>query len=258
MAAKRRPTARYRPGSGQALIAPGLLKRPTPPTSPPPGSYDPAIDAQVGQTNRGLGDYLSDHIRDFGEPGTALGGRTGEDYTLGKAGIERGAGRSLVDLLTGRTRAQEDYGQSIAGLDRSFAQQGAAQTQTARAAGVQRGGALAQAMAKRNENKAIARQPIDTGFARFNQDSSQAETRLNEDKGLALGDLDRGFLRGTDDAGIALARAQRENTQFGLDANAQRFYQANLPLGGAPAPAAKPRTSKVKRRPTRGTNRGVR
>ena len=89
-------------------------------------------------------------------------------------------------------------------------------------------------MAKRNENKAIARQPIDTGFARFNQDSSQAETRLNEDKGLALGDLDRGFLRGTDDAAIGLARAGRENTQFGLDANAQRFYQANVPLGGAP------------------------
>ena len=95
MATKRRPTARYRPGSGQALIAPTPRKPLTAATSPPPGSYDPAIDAQVGQTNRGFADYLSDYIRDVGEPGTALGGRTGEDYLLGKA-RDRARRRSLA------------------------------------------------------------------------------------------------------------------------------------------------------------------
>lgn len=208
-----------------------LVRNPAPVmTSPPPGSYDPAIDAQVGQSSRGLGDLLSDYVRDYGEPGTALGGRAGEDFTPEREGIERSSGRSLADLLSARSRAGEDHGTAIAGVRRSFAQLGAAQGQTARAAGVQRGGALAQALAKRQGNEAIARQPIDTGFARFNTDSTLAEGRLGEDKGLALADLQRGYLRGVDDAGTGLARAQRENSQFGLDANASRFYQANLPI----------------------------
>jgi hypothetical protein len=214
--------------------------QPTVQTSPPPGTYDPAIDAQVGQANRGLGDYLQDYIRDFGEPGTALGGRSGEDLTLGKQDVERGYGRSLTDLLTNRSRAGEDYGRAVEGLNRNFAQLGAAQTQAARAAGVQRGGALAQALAKRAENKRIAREPIDTNFSRFNADSAQAQGRLGEDRGLALGALDRGFLRGTDDAANALARAQRENKQFGLDATAQKFYQADIPLPLPDAAAASP------------------
>lgn len=237
-------------------------------TSPPPGTYDPAIDAQVGQAGRGLGDLLSDYVRDYGEPGTALGGRSGEDYGLGKANVQRGldqgleditrmSGRSLADLLQARTRGGEDYAQNIAGLQRGFAQLGAAQGQTARAAGVQRGGALAQALAKRTENEAIARAPIDTGFARFNADSGTAESRLSEDtirstsrlrEGAAtdFGALDRGLLRGTEDAATQLARARRENTQFGLDANAARFYQANIPLPGPKPVAAKPAPKKRK------------
>lgn len=243
-------------------------------TSPPPGTYDPAIDAQVGQAGRGLGDLLSDYVRDYGEPGAALGGRAGEDYGIGRANAQRGvgwgledinrgsdraiadleraSGRSLADLLRRRGRAGEDYRENIAGVQRGFAQLGAAQSQTARAAGVQRGGALAQALAKRKANEEIARKPIDTGFERFDWDSRQAESRLGEDTALGrsrIGEdrdrgvsrlnagaqedfaaLDRGLLRGTEDAASQLARAGRENTQFGLDANAQRFYQANIPL----------------------------
>ena len=244
------PTARVKAGRKPA-------PKPKPITSPPPGSYDPAIDAQVGQVNRGLADLLNDYVRDYGEPGTALGGRMGEDYGLGVQGVERdygrgvqdvelGYSRNVADLLRSRGRAGEDYGQSIAGLERNFAQLGSAQTQTARAAGVQRGGALAQALAKRAANKAIARQPIDTSFARFNEDSALTEGRLGEDRGLnlgrlgenrgvALGGLQTSLLRGTEDAATQLARAQRENAQFGLDATTQKFFQANMPLN----PAAK-------------------
>lgn len=278
----------------------GLVRRRTPieselarllgvPTSPPPGTYDPAIDAQVGQAGRGLSDLLSDYIRDYGEPGTALGGRAGQDYGIGREGVERnlgwgledvnrgadrsladlqrGSGRTLADLLRDRGRAGEDYGENIAGLQRGFAQLGAAQAQAARAAGVQGGGALAQALAKRQANEAIARKPIDTGYQRFGADSAQAEGRVREDTALGesrIGEdrtratgrlqagasadfaaLDRGLLRGTEDAATQLARARRENTQFGLDANAARFYQANIPLPGPPKAAA---VAKPKRR----------
>lgn len=241
-------TARSRFYTGLARRAREREQRPL--TSPPPGTYDPAIDAQVGQANRGLADLLVDYTRDYGEPGTALGGRAGEDLQLGKADVERGYGRSLADLLTGRSRGAEDYGRSVQTLDRNFARLGSAQTQAARAAGVQRGGALAQALAKRAENKAIERQPLDTNFARFNQDSALAQGRLGEDRGLALGGLDRGFLRGADDANTTLARAQRENAQFGLDANAQRFYQADVPLP-LPSQAVSPATGGATPRPRR-------
>lgn len=259
---------------------PVALKRPTPPkapakwtapTSPPPGKYDPAIDAQVAQTGRGLQDLLSDYVRDYGEPGTALGGRTGEDYGLGKQraftslsqglqDVGRGSEQSLADLLTARTRAGEDYASNIAGVQRGFAQLGAQQGQAARAAGVQRGGALAQALAKRTSNEAIARAPIDTGYQRFGEDSALAESRLGENQRLAeqrlwqgatdtRGALDRGYLRAGEDAATQLARAGREAAQFGLDANAQRLYQANTILPGPPKPVApKKKKSSVMRR----------
>lgn len=242
--------------------------------SPPPGTYDPAIDAQVGQANRGLGDLLSSYIRDYGEPGTALGGRAGEDYATGKEGIQRGfdygvadvnksSGRALTDLLTNRDRAGADYKTGVEGLHRNFAELGAAQTQTARAAGVQRGGALSQALAKRTANEAIARQPMDTGFQRFGQDSQLQQGRIGDDREQALNRLqagaktdfaalDRGLLRGTEDAAFQLGTAGRENTQFGLDANAQRLYQANIPLPGPTpvAPASTRPAVPTRRRPT--------
>jgi hypothetical protein len=248
----------YRPGPGGSAGWPKKKAKPRVQTSPPPGSYDPAIDAQVGQTQRGLADLLVDYTRDYGEPGTALGGRAGEDYGLGVAGVERDYGRSIADLMRNRGRAGEDYGQQIAGLQRSFAQLGSQQTQAARAAGVQRGGALAQALAKRNANQAIARQPLDTSFARFNEDSALDEGRLGENRGVALGGLRTGLLRGTEDAATQLARAQRENAQFGLDATAQKFFQANLPINEVPEQPALPATRRrpvVRPRNTLGTNR---
>jgi hypothetical protein len=241
-------------------------------TSPPPGTYDPAIDAQVAQTGRGLQDVLDDYVRNYGELGTALGGRAGEDFGLGKQrayqslsqGLEDvnvGAGRNLADLLTARTRAGEDYQTNIAGVQRGFAQQGAQQTQAARAAGVQRGGALAQALAKRTENEAIARQPIDTGYQRFTADSALAEQRLGENQTQSVGrlkqaaldtgaDLNRGYLRGGEDALDALKRAGREAVYFGLDANKQRLYQANIPLPGPGKTAAQIAAANKKRKPT--------
>lgn len=243
-------------------------------TSPPPGTYDPAIDAQVGQSDRGLQDLLSAYIANYGEPGTQLGGRAGEDFQTGQANIQRNlgygladvnqgadrsladlqrsSGRSLADLLTNRGRAGQDYASNVEGLHRNFAQLGEAQTQAARAAGVQRGGALAQALAKRQANEAIDRKPMDTGFARFNQDSQLQQGRLGEDTALGtsrigedrttglsrlnagatadLSSLRTGYVRGAEDANTQLGIAGREANQFGLDANAQRFYQANVPL----------------------------
>lgn len=235
-------------GRGRAVGAPSTRPVSLAPTAPPPGSYDPAIDAQVGQAQRGYQDLFSDYLRDFGEPGTALGGRRGEDFTLGREDVERNYGRSLTDLLTGRTRTTQNYQRGVEGLERNYAQLGASQTQAARSAGVARGGALAQALAKRTANKAIQRSDIDLQQNRAMEDSGLAESRLGENRGLALGSLSRGYLRDVDDGAVGLGRAGRENTQFGLDATAQRFYQANLPLPGGEPPEQRPRQRPAQRR----------
>ena len=168
--------------------------------------------------------------------------------------------------MRNRARGGEDYNFRIADLQRSFAQQGAAQSQAGRAAGAQRGGFLAQALAKRQANEALQRQPIDTGFARFNADSALSEGRLGENRDVALGGLKTGLLRGTEDSATQLARAQRENAQFGLDATVQKFFQANMPINVVPEEpeerrgSRRPATARRAPRPrnTLGTNRGPR
>lgn len=253
-------------------------------SSPPPSFYDPSIDASVAATNRGFGDLFSDTVRDFGEPGTAFGGRQGEDFLVGRGRLDRnkgfeladamrgfgrssedlqsqsesltrGFGRSFADLLSDRQRGQEDYGTSIQGLDRNYQRLGDSQTQAARSAGIVRGGALAASQNRRDSNKAIDRQPIDTGFQRFLSDSTLSEQRLREDQAAAqqalarsasrLGedsgsaqqrinagygdqfrDLDTSYSRGGEDSAQGLARALREALQFSVDADSLRAAQA--------------------------------
>lgn len=231
------------------------------PTSPPPGSYDPSIDAQIGQSSRGLQDLLGSYITNFGEPGTALGGRAGADLATGQGRIAEQlangsqdlnttSGRTLADLLTASTRAGEDHTTQVADLGRQYARLGDAQRQSAESAGVGGGGALAQALAKRTENEAHDQAPIDTAFSRSAADNASQVARTNEDTATGLSRLQTGASeqgadlvtnasRQSQDALTGLLSAQRENTNFGLDANNQKLFQANQPLaGGAPAPFA--------------------
>lgn len=247
--------------------------------SPPPGSYDPNLDAELAATQRGFVDTTSDVER--------AGGRASNDYAIGQGDIgrqrdqgladllrrrtrgaedfaaqgqdlQRGYGRSLADLLTSRARAGEDYGRSVAGLQRSYSQLGDTQRQRAQQSGTARGGALAQALAKRTANQAWDRAPIDQGYQRFGADSAQRQGRLNEDLQLgqgriktaqdrfnqdygaggwaeqrlnegadqSLGRLGLQFQRGNEDRGVTLDRARRELGFFGQDVNANRFFQA--------------------------------
>ena len=219
------------------------------PQRPPPGTYDPAIDAQVRAGGRGYGDMQED----FG----INKGRAQDDFLIGKGELEKALGRELADL--GRQRgeshadyerrkqqASEDYGSSLAGLQRSYDQRAGVQTEQATQAGVQAGGALQQALQKRMANQALDKAPIDTNFQRFNQEADLGEQRqqqeyeilagqgdsggrLREDAASQIGRLGLGLDRAFGDQGdqtIALARAGRENTELGTDAAAQRWYQS--------------------------------
>lgn len=214
--------------------------RPYQPPPPPAGSYDPALDAQLGAARRGYEDLQQDT--------STADLRAGVDYGLDRGDIERtsarsladldlGHGRGLTDLGTARTRGMEDYGQQIAMLNRSYQQLARRQAEGARVSGVLSGGLALQSAAKRAENQAIERQPLDTSYSRFMSDNDLARGRLDqdwttqrgrvgEDTDQAYGRLALGYERGGQDRTTQLARAGRENTQFGLDVNSQELYQA--------------------------------
>lgn len=296
-AIRRDPDTRRR---GTVTTRPGGLSAPL---SPPVGYYDPSIDAQVGAAGRGLLDLQQDigtqNVRDtvdYGVQRDAIGrsfDRGVEDLGTQRAGVQRGYdrgvqdenlgyGRGLTDLQTSRSRGDEDYQRSVQMLTRQYGQLAGAQRQAQSRAGVVRGGAMLQAAAKRTENQAIDRQPLDTNYQRFTSDNTLAQGRLGEDHTRILGrlgeDRDTAFA-GLDTAGRRLGedrdlglgalalemappdasnpfggrrfqdrttqvtRAGRENTQFGLDAETQRQYQA-AGMNWVP-----PTTSKPKRRP---------
>ncbi len=154
------------------------------------------LDAQRDAATRGLGDVRQD---------TALAGtRAAADFQFGQDDVNRQTGR-----------AEEEYRTNTAMLGRQFDILAGRQQEQAAGAGVLGGGALLQAAAKRQANQALAQQGLDTGIA-----------RVREDRDVGIGKLGVDFNRGLADRTTGLARAEREDTAFGLDTAGQRAYQA--------------------------------
>lgn len=162
----------------------------------PAGYYDPALDAAAGAAHRGYEDMQYD--------ATLQGTRLGTDLQLGQEQIAQGAVRTGQDI---------DRQQSV--LNRAYSQQGNRQRQQINAAGVGAGGASLQAAAKRAQNQAFDEVPLSTATTRAGEDAIEATKRL----GL-------GYERQTQDIGIDLARAGREDTQFGVDTESEKAFSA--------------------------------
>jgi hypothetical protein len=180
-----------------------------PPSRPPPGTYDPSLDANERAAERGLLDLTQDTER--------AGSRAYTDVFDDEVG-------ALAELARRDTAAEEDYTRNVGQLARNYGILGGQQTQSARAAGV-RGGALAQAAAKRTANMAWERAPIDTGIARYRTESGVQRDRIGLD-----------FQRGEEDRGLNLGRAGRELGFFRTDTGEQRWFQAKQ--SGAELPTA--------------------
>lgn len=191
---------------------------------PPPGLYDPALDAAQGATQRGFDDYRDDVLRDFGEGYS--GGRVGRDYQLAREDLQRGRTRGFFDLNRTLGRGREDYSRAVTGLGRDYQRLGRRQAEGARRSGIVGGGLGAVSARVRSANQAWDRQPLDTGFKRLDQDVRTDRGRLVEDTDLGLGRLALGYGRQVEDAKTGLYRAGRENEQFGLDTNASRVFAA--------------------------------
>lgn len=193
--------------SGSLPVRNGIIQYPTAPPAPPPsGYYDPALPAQLGQSQRGLFDLRQD---------TELGdARAAQDYTFGMEG-----------LGTQRDRGYQDVDRQVSVLQRGYQQLARRQSEGNRVAGVMSPGMLAKQMQIRAANEAFERQPLDV-----------ARTRIGEDYNTGAGRLGVDYARGGFDRGTALTRAEREGSQFGLDIGEQMRYQATG-AGWVPPPA---------------------
>lgn len=213
---KQNPGAKL-PSTGFAPNVGGFTPFSTP-DRPPPGTYDPSLDAQLAASGRGLGDLQMD---------TGIANqRAQDDYTLQSGELQKRLDAALADAATGRSRQHQGYEDALAGLDRSYSQLGQHQAGAANQAGVYSGGALQQALQKRMANEAIDRKPLDQNEAAQLADYNTNVGRLNQGFATDSGQLSLGLQRGTDDRANTLGRAGRENTQFGVDIGAQRWYQA--------------------------------
>lgn len=207
----------YKPPNGLAPNVGGF----TPfamPERPPPGTYDPALDAQERAGDRGYGDLVAD---------TELGNeRAQDDFLTRKSSFQRELERTLHDLGLTRTRQQADYGRAVGDLQQGYRNLGVRQTEQAAGSGMLRGGALQQATQKRTLNEAHDRVPLDQHIARALEDIATNEKRAREGYDVNLGAATLDLDRGTTDRRTALERGGRENTQFGTDIGEQRWFQA--------------------------------
>lgn len=179
------------------------------PTGPPPGTYDPGLDAQLSSAQRGLGALQSD---------TAMQDtRAASDYALAQSGI-----------ATQRAQASQNRNLATMNLQRNTQNLGDVQATKMAAAGLQQGDGtgLAAAMA-RSGNQVRAQAPIDLSLQRTNQ---SLDTRL--------GQLGVNYQRGVQDRQSALARAQQENTFYGQDVNQAKIFQSTQ--SGLYVPPVKP------------------
>jgi hypothetical protein len=237
---------------------PAKPKKPKGTPNPPPGSYDPNLDSELGRSKRGLEDLLSDigggtgsdplgiqRVRAQDDLATAYGevgqarARAGYDYDTATGNVETGYQRNLSDLLKAREQGTQDYGTNIAGVQRGYQNLGT--------------------------NEAIDRAPIDTAYGRFIDQSNLTQGRLGEDKQRNLAELLRSYTRGDQDLttqgekmGLAfqrqdtdwatqVQRGKREAGAFAgdiLNAKVAQFVannpDANLPYTALPKPPKAP------------------
>lgn len=195
--------------AGQArLVGAGVHAfRPYQPPPVPSGSYDPSLDAQLGQSKRGLGDLRADT--------ETANTRDTVDYSTMQGDVTQQRDRTLADLNS-----------QLEAVGRSYTRLGGRQTEGANAAGLLGGGALLQAAQKRAANEAIDRKPINTAMTRTTADAAEQLQKLALDYAPASADNPLGGRR-FQDRTTALTRAQREGSQFGIDVNNQKLYQAS-------------------------------
>lgn len=221
-------------------------------------SYDPSIEAERRAQQRGLKDILKDTHRARVYAGQDLSQKQadiGRTQSRGLQDINTEYTQGVQDITRRQTRGSEDFTTQLDNLVRGFQQKGQQQTQVANAAGVNDASTAAAAAARRAENLAVARQPIDTGRQRLAEDTATAFGRLTGQTGLAtsrLGeDVTRDYSLAKQDHSrtirdllTKLRRAKREQQIGNLDLIQQEIYNARQNKPGAFTTTGAPKKKK--------------
>jgi hypothetical protein len=210
------------------------------PERPPPGTYDPALDAQEGQAVRGYGDLVSDTQRNRRY--------TSEDYQRAVGDTNYQANNQLTDLKTagvretqgynfGQQYRTEDFNAATGERQRQYGLLGQRQGSEIAASGLSGSGAGVLAARIRAANQGREQGLAATDYNRASgqaaiahwqalQDSQVSQGRVEHARTKSLGDLGIQVGRTRQGYTTTLGRASRELNQFKVDTNRSRFYEA--------------------------------
>lgn len=208
-----------------------------PPTSPPPGTYDPSLDFQGENQALGFQYAQQDLPQNFG--------RAYQDFHEAFNQASQKHLANLGALGQALSRANTDYSTNTQALGTSYANLGTAQAEKARAAGVASGGAALQSAQKRQANQSTDQGKLDQAIQRFHEDNSLATGQENQSwqslVGALSGDtpeqqimadpsqygsLGQAYGRRLQDLTTGGDRAQAENALFTDQLNRAKTYSA--------------------------------
>jgi hypothetical protein len=208
-------------------------------------TFDPSIEAERRAAARGLLDTRQDTRRQLRQ------GR--QDYRTSRRDIRVQKRRGIKDIRTGRRqgmqdfatqltrglediafkrqdtirsaqRGQQDFAIQLHNLVRNFNTLGGQQAQAANASGLYGDGTAQAAAQQRSKNLAVARQPIDVGMQRLQQDETTQLSRLGTETGRLEEDVGRGAHRLLSSSRLQ-ARRLRGDTRHDLRLNRQDFHR---------------------------------
>jgi hypothetical protein len=209
---------------------------------PPPGSYDPALDASGRASNRGITDLKQDIGYDkSGAPTGTQSKRAYDDWLLAQNRVNYQTGNTLGDILRQRGYEGQDYGTATGNLQRNYTNLANQQLQSANAAGVLHPGLDQHQAALRAGNQGLEQGTLDTAHSRAVTGFDIGAQRTSEAHDQSIADLGLGYQRGTEDRQQQLSRAQRENTFYQGDLSQSRRYESK----GRFNPPAKPKGEHV-------------
>lgn len=225
--------ANRRKSGAKAPAAKGGVNLPNLPhfEGPPPGTFDPGLEAEVRSAERGLLDLiektrLEGHResvdthqarrlleRKIHQGRVDLGRRRG--YAIEDAGTQQGAlrtsfQRDLEDLATAKQQGEQDYQRKLTELQHSYATRAAEQQQAQVAQGTAEKGTEEASSAVRGANQHWDQGILDTARSRFLSANALAEQRAREDFATRSGLINRDLGRELTGYGIQDYRLGQE------------------------------------------------
>jgi hypothetical protein len=208
-------------------------------------TFDPSIEAERRAAARGLLDTRQDTRRQLHQ------GR--QDYRTSRRDTLVQKRRGIKDIRTSRRqgmqdfatqltrglqdisfkrqdtirstqRGEEDFAVQLHNLVRNFNTLGGQQAQAANASGLYGDGTAQASAAQRAKNLTVARQPIDVGMQRLQQDQTTALSRLGTETGRLEEDVGRGAHRLLSSSHLQASRL-RGDTRHDLKLNRQDFHR---------------------------------